>query len=224
LANLGPQEQGSESSSFYTLLGLALVAVVLVGGFFAIRAAVGFLTSASPQLGSAIIGAGGLVAVALVANVWSKQLEHRRQIQEEQRKKKAEVYEEFMGFWFGVLTGNESEEDPSGFQTKVQNYIRGFTHKLAAWGSEAFLKEYGIFKERIKHDTGGAILAFEKVLLAIRTDLGYNNKGLDRGDLLKIFLDEDGINQLLIVEALAEAQSLSDGDEQQEPDKAKFKG
>lgn len=224
MANLGPQEKGSEPSRVYTLLGLGLIAVVIVGGFFAVRAAVGFLTSASPQLGSAVVGAGGLVAVALVANVWSKQLEHKRQIQEEQRKKKAEVYEEFMGFWFGLLTGNESEEDPSGFQTKVENYIRSFTHKLAAWGSEAFLKEYRIFKEKIKYDPDGALLDFEKVLLAIRTDLGYSNKGLNRGDLLKIFLDEYGVDQLLAVEALPEAQSLSQGDEQQEPDKTTYQG
>ncbi len=201
MTNLGPQKERSESSSLYTWLGLGLVAVTILGTFYAVRAAVGFLTSASPQLGSAIVGAGGLIAVALVANVWSKQLEHRRQIQEEQRKKKAEVYEEFMGFWFELLTGNESEDDPEAFQEKVEGYVRGFTHKLATWGSEPFLKEYGQFKEKIKYDPDGAMLHFESVLLAIRANLGYKNKGLNRGDLLKIFLDEDGVDQLVAADS-----------------------
>lgn len=45
---------------------------------------------------------------------------------------------------------------------------------------------------------GGASLDFEKVLFAIRADLGYSNKGLKQGDLLKVFLDSPGVDSLLL--------------------------
>ncbi len=207
-----------------TIIGLLIVLVVaagfIVASVFIVRAAQDFFTSASPQLGSAVIGTGGLVFVAVIANFGTKIYERRQQIQEEQRAKKAEVYSEFMAFWFRLLTGNEAgkEDAPQengkssdgdeakkegelpAFQNEVEAYLRGFTHQLVAWGSERFIREYVVFKQKITHDTGDALLNFEKVLLEIRRDLGYKNKGLNRGDLLKVFLEDPGVDALIMAE------------------------
>lgn len=192
------REKSSENSGFKTLLGLGVILLGAGALYLFVRAVWESLTSASPQLASAIVGAGGLIFVALIANVYSKQVEHKRQIQQEQRNKKAEVYQEFMAFWFRVLTGKEEENgsESSVPQEEQDKYVTEFTYKLVTWGSESFLKDYVSFKENMKQ--GGASLDFEKVLFAIRADLGYSNKGLKQGDLLKVFLDSPGVDSLLL--------------------------
>lgn len=204
------------------LIALAVIAAGVVAAvYFVYRAIADFFTSASPQLGSAVIGTAGLVFVAVVANFGVKIYEQRQQIQQEQRAKKAEVYGEFMAFWFRLLIGVESKEETDKLddgekeedgeeptedevspetQAEIERYLREFTYKLVAWGSEPVIREYVAFKETIKHDNDAALLHFEKVLLEVRRDLGYKNKKLNRGDLLKVFLDRPGIDALIAVE------------------------
>lgn len=209
-----PDVQASETQRNwpYLLVALGLIALAVVAAIFVLRALFGLFTS-SPQLSQAIFGAGGLITAAVIGNIGAKFLERRDQIRQEQRTKKAEVYEEFMKFWFRLLTGEDSDGDePSEDYVEnteaIKDYTKNFTHKLATWGSEPFLKEYTTFKNILM---GGeeqkAILYFENVLLAIRSDLGYSNKGLERGDLLKIILDSDEIDALIATDAANASQA-----------------
>jgi hypothetical protein len=68
-----------------------------------------------------------------------------------------------------------------------------FTHKRVTWGSESVLKEYAAFKDKVKGD--GALLEFENLLFAIRNDLGYKNKGLKQGDLVKVFVNNAQVGE-----------------------------
>lgn len=108
-----------------------------------------------------------------------------------------------------TLTGGEGddEDDSDKFQDEVEKYLREFTHKLVAWGSKDFLTEYVAFKENIKSDHDAALLRFEKVLLEIRRDLGYKNKGLPPGILLKVFLDEPGVDAIVAAQNQPAGQS-----------------
>ena len=114
-----------------------------------------------------------------------------------------------------MLTGDEAKEENVSpeFQNEVDQYIRGFTHRLVAWGSERFLREYVAFKETIKKDTDAALLHFEKLLLEIQRDLGYSNKKLPRGDLLKVFLYEPGIDVLTAAEGQSDESQKQGGSE-----------
>jgi hypothetical protein len=208
------------------LVGFAIIAFGLLVLAFIISRTLQFLAVAPTDLGTAVISASALVFVALIANFGAKIYERRQQIQQEQRAKKAEVYEEFMAFWFRLLTGEEAKEEdeqdsedeaakdngasdeekdkepkneePSPeFQNEVEAYIRGFTHRFVTWGSEPFIRDYVVFKRKIIDGTDDRYLAFEKVLLEIRRDLGFSNKGLRRGDLLKVFLADPGVDALI---------------------------
>jgi hypothetical protein len=210
--------QGSDTERTwpYLLLAIGLFALAVLAVIFILRALYGLLTSTSPQLSQAIIGTGGLVTAAVIGNIGAKYLERRDQIRQEQRAKKAEVYDEFMKFWFRLLTGEESggdepSEDYVENTEAIKDYTRNFTHKLATWGSEPVLKEYIAFKSILMTgEEQKAILHFERVLLAIRDDLGYSNKGLERGDLIKIILDSDQIDTLIATEALMDASEATD--------------
>lgn len=104
MTNTGPQSSGTGSKTLNTIIGLIMILVVgasvLAALYFIYSAVADFLTSASPQVGSAVIGTSGLVFVAVIANFGAKYLERQQQIQQEQRAKKEEVYQEFMAFWF----------------------------------------------------------------------------------------------------------------------------
>ena len=203
--------QGTRARDFW--LGLIVFVVLAVGGvaaiYFIFRTVLDFLTKASPQLSSALVGTAGLVFVAVIANFLAKIYEQRQRIQEEQRAKKVAVYEEFMEFWVKLLTSGSDEddedEDEKGAndpetQAEIQRYLREFTHKLVAWGSEPFIREYVVFKDLLQSDVDRGLLHFEKVLLEIRRDIGYKNKKLNRGDLLKVFLERPGIDALIASE------------------------
>lgn len=216
-----------------TIIGLIAIVVISAAAvaavYFIFRAVTDFLTTAAPQLGSALIGTAGLVFVAVIANFGTKIYEQRQQIKQEQRAKKVEVYEEFMAFWFRLLTGDDYAEETDQLdartdadseeltedevspkaQASIDMYRREVTHKMVAWGSESTIREYVAFWDTIQNDTNAGLLRFEKVLLEIRRDIGYKNKNLNRGDLLKVFLDRPNIN----IDALIVAEEQKNNSE-----------
>lgn len=182
-----------------TLLGFVVLLVGAALVLLLIRAVWNLLTSASPQVASSVVVASATVLASVLTLVYSRRQEQRRELEQKQRERKTVIYEELLTFWFRVLT-DESEdgaaEDENGSSIpdeEIQEYVTGFTHKLVTWGSEDVLKEYALFKESMKN--GGAMLDFEKVLFAVRADLGYSNKDLQTGDLLRVFLS--GVDDLL---------------------------
>lgn len=101
-----------------------------------------------------------------------------------------------------MLTKNSVEENGSQSpvsQEEQDEYVTGYTYKLVSWGSEPFLKEYATFKGKLGQDD--ALLHFEKVLFAIRTDFGHSSKGFNKGELLRVFLKNSGVDRLLGVGA-----------------------
>jgi hypothetical protein len=164
---------------------LAVAFVFLAVFFYFLTTALEILTSAEPGIVTAIMGAFGVVTVALVANIWSKQLENSQQARRERRTRKAEVYEEFLTFWLDGLA-----EEGSAFELKkdLKDHVSDPTPRITTWGSEAVFEENVAFKNTIGKDRDTALIHFEKVLLAIREDLGYSDSGLAQSNLLQVFL------------------------------------
>ena len=69
------------------------------------------------------------------------------------------------------------------------NYYGSAPPQMVAWASEAVLREYAAHAAPLgSEDEEGSIFDFERVLFAIRKDLGHSNEGLQRGDLMRLFL------------------------------------
>jgi hypothetical protein len=115
LASSGSQRSSSEYPWWASLFtGFVIIVVGIVALVFIARTVFSFLIAAPTDLGSAVVGAGSLVFVAVIANIWAKIYERGQQIQQEQRKKKAEIYEGLTAFWFRFyLSDEESDEEPS---------------------------------------------------------------------------------------------------------------
>jgi hypothetical protein len=161
-----------------------------------VRAVWDLLTSASPQLASSIVSAGGIVLVAVLSAILSKRAEQRREIEQEQRAKKAQVYEAFLSHWFAVMRGVRGELPEDERKEMDDNYYGSVPPQMVAWASEAVLREYAAHAAPLRsEDEEGSIFDFERVLFAIRKDLGHSNEGLQRGDLMRLFLT--GVDELL---------------------------
>jgi hypothetical protein len=113
LATTGGQERrprGSESEK----LAVAVAIAGLLGMAALVRAYWKLLTSASPEVGAAIVSASALILVALAGAILNSFFARRQQIEQELRQRKAEVYTEFLEYWFWVMRyrSRVSEETP----------------------------------------------------------------------------------------------------------------
>lgn len=175
------------SSYVWLAVALVLVGAVLFGIWRG-------LASLESGVAAAVIAASATVLISVFSVIYSKRWEQARTIQEGQREHKRGVYEEFMHFWFRTIASDSlGEEQPD--EAEILRFMATFNQKLILWGSDELLAEYVRFRQvaAIAEDGEGspeAIFAFERLLYAIRTDLGHSNKGLGAGDLLRLFIND----------------------------------
>ena len=134
---------------------------------------------------------GSIVAALLVT-----QRSRESEIEKDHRRQKIPVYEEFLGFMFSVLlAGNTDREPPS--ENEMLGFFSDFTGKITLWGGPELVKTWNEVRamgpssarEDGTVDTT-VIFAWERLLFAIREDIGHSNKGLKQGDILRLFVND----------------------------------
>jgi hypothetical protein len=145
----------------------------------------------SPQVSTAVIAGVATVLVSVFSVLWSKRVDRQREIEQEQRKQKIPVYEEFIAFLFRILLTDKFGEEPVT-EKEMMKFVSGFAQKILVWGSDDVLAGYASFRRLGNSNTSSVqtVLAIEKLLLAIRADVGHRNKNLKTGDLLSIFIND----------------------------------
>lgn len=182
--------EGVEGNGWHTFAGALIVLVAAALLFIGGRA---LLAAASQQVLAAVIPA----VFAVVALIWSNIYQQRKQIEQQQRQKKAEVYEAFMHYWFRVMR-LERKELPEDEREKMdQEYYTTVSPKLIAWASEDFLKAYATHAAPTESppEEDYSIFDFEKMFFLVRSDLGYSDNDPQSGALLKTFLT--GVDEVL---------------------------
>lgn len=180
---------------FYTIIGFVLFGGLIWGGLALFKLLWKSLTNLQPDLASALITASATSIVAVLTISIGKYLERKKDIENQQRLKKIEMYEIFLQKWLTYLLSSSTEEKSSLIEsTEFKNFLKDFTAKLILWGSDQVVKDYSNFREESqksqpqkKYET---IYKFENVLFSIRKDLGHGNKPLKDGDLLKLFVND----------------------------------
>lgn len=138
-----------------------------------------FVTALSTAIGSAV--------TLVLTKKWDRMWE----IEQQHRTAKIPVYEQFMHFLFRVFLGSKGG-GPKVTEEEMMTFIVGFTQKLIVWGSDDVLREYGRFRQTMTGDNQGIGIMYnlERLLYAIRSDIGHKNKGLEQGGLLKLFIND----------------------------------
>jgi hypothetical protein len=173
--------------------GQALAVLVL---FFTLGL-IGFLVwKLGSLLSSSLLSAIAVPSLTVLASVgtlvYSKREEQRRAIDAELRKQKLPVYEEFIQFIFRVTFEGKPGVKPFEQDEMIKFFVR-FTPQLVIWGSDELIREYGNFREVSRAEGNNLVLlveSVERLLLAIRKDLGHKNEKLGRGDLLVTFIND----------------------------------
>jgi len=111
----------------------------------------------------------------------------------------APVYGGFIATWFKLTEATKDEAAVESAEPidEVVTFLKDFMQKLLLWGSDDLVREFVVFEKSAVSaaDSEGAanpasLLALERLMLAMRRDLGHKNKGLAEGDLLRTFIND----------------------------------
>lgn len=126
---------------------------------------------------------------SILALVISKAWETRAHIQQDLRTKKPPVYEKIVKTLFRVVFAEKiGEKRPD--ERELVRFFAEATEQLTIWGSDQLVGAFSEFRSGAISDPQETIFAFERLLLAIRKDLGHNNQNLGRGDILRLFVND----------------------------------
>ena len=183
------------SSWIGTVMAICLLIALSVLGLWLIYSLWQSYLALPVQLAAPLTVASTTVLVSVFSLIFSKHWERKWEIEQEHRKQKLPIYEEFLVFWFKVLVKKAGETPVS--ETEMIEFFRTFTQKLMIWGSDDVVKEYAKFRAQSVPTSENQqlvgmqlLFAFESLLYAIRSDVGHANKNLLKGDLLSLFVND----------------------------------
>ena len=183
-----------EPTTIRTILGI----IVFFGFIWLVFLAGSSLASVflilNPNVAAAIVAAFATVAVSIITVYIGKNLEAKSLILKEQRENKVPVYEELLKFifeyQFAEKTGRPLRSGP-----ELAEFLSAHTQKVMIWGSDEMIAAWVKLRTATrvieqKDDGKDLLLKYEALILAIRKDLGHKNKGMNRGDILRLTIDD----------------------------------
>jgi hypothetical protein len=177
----------SERRNFW----IGLIVVLLLAGVAVSLAVLAwrYAVAIFPQAGSTTITAIATFIGSALTLVITKRWERRREIQQELRRQKTPLYEEFISFLFRLLMSSKAGQSLT--EEEMTSFMVKFTQGLTIWGSNEVIQKYGQFRQMSTDNPDAAKLtaAVEDILFSIRSDLGHPG-GLRRGDLLRLFIND----------------------------------
>ncbi len=187
------------------IIGIALIGVIIYLGIKIGNSLINAIKSVIdnyPTISVAIIT--GLLA--FVSTIVGRFLENRYTIKNQIRKERQDVYINFLDWiindlFYGEINKNKNIVSDLRKQQKLMT-IYASDNVLKAWSEFKFtvmnsiLNKKGLSKEEktsfyIKNEAPYA----EKLILAIRKELGYKNKNIKQYDILKLYIND--INEYL---------------------------
>lgn len=115
------------------------------------------------------------------------------QIRNEQKPKKTEIYDQVINFFFDSILATKLGREPK----REEELVKGFadmTPDLILWASDDVLNLYIEFRliasSNIQDSPNKPILLFGQLLLAMRKDLGHQNKKIDEVSILGTFVND----------------------------------
>lgn len=154
------------------LLGLALIVGFV---YLLIRA-----TKEAPAVVGSIVTAGGAVLAVVAGRIWEK----RQALEQARRERIAPSYSGLVEMFWGAMHGQDVDEQ----------FFHDWTRNVLLWGPEPVIVAFNAWRASLPdegEDVGLTTMhAFERMLYAIRDDLGNRRGKLGEGDLLRMFIND----------------------------------
>jgi len=165
---------------FWTVYGLL---TYLVFGF----------TGIDPRLGAALAATAGTIVASIGLVVVSRWLERCAAAKKELRDKLTGVYEQLLQHLFRVMTSQRTGEVIPEVETL--RFMANFAQRMMVWGSDDVLAAWSRLRTALADADATSrnqrtTVAYEELVRTIRRDLGHENRDLESGKLLALFLDE----------------------------------
>ncbi len=172
-------------------LGFLLLSLIGWGIYLFVAALVSTLASMQSDIAVAIVAAGSAIIVSVFSLVMSKRFEAMAVVRQELRAKKTPIYETIVKTLLKVHFAEKIGEKPPTEQELMQ-FFTTVTEQLIVWGSDEVFLEFRAFRMgSIKGARPIDIMfQYEKILAAIRKDLGHKNKGFKPGTILGMWVND----------------------------------
>lgn len=179
--------------------------VVTVGGvgaavYFGGRAIVHTFQHLDKEVAAALVTAGAAVVVTVSSAVLARYFDRRQAREQAERTARIPVYEDFVKGLLDLLgIGKAEEERRTIDEADARKMMAAFTEKIIIWGSDDVIRAWVDWRyaaaalgDRKQTDAEAieSMLHLESLLLTFRKDLGLRNKGLRRGDILRLWIND----------------------------------
>ncbi len=174
-------------------LGLFILILLCIGAYFLLKLVgagilefIKTLIDVSSKLDAVIIVALITALVTIVSGIVSKIVDYKQKRREYLSQKREEPYAEFINVYYKMqekVSKNEEYQPDEMFED-----IQKFQKKLMLWGSNRVVKAWIDFRTKTLPDGSNVLFYMERMLYAIRKDIGYRNLG--KGELLSMSIND----------------------------------
>ena len=177
------------------IVGLVAVAIMAVTVYFVLLGLWGGLASLDPRVGAAAVTVvlGGIIAG--VFRIRTKRFEEQVALREKLREKKIPTLERLVDLIFDIqFAEKKGKKKPS--QAEMVKRTVTVTQELVIWGSDDMLRAYDTFMAATRKPAEAKayplqmLYEVEDLLMAVRKDAGHENKNLERGSILRLFIND----------------------------------
>lgn|SRR5699024_1613949 len=176
----------SQSINYVLSTGLIIGAGYLV--WIIVAKLLTFLVSVNPSVSAAIVGTMGTILVGVGGALYTQAQIKKREIEEAHRERKVELYKGFLDMAARMLLEkNENTRLESPSEQEVIDFMVNFKTNVILWGSPKVVNAQLNF-QKVSESGGNILFSVDELYKAIREDIGLSNRGLNKRQLVKMYL------------------------------------
>jgi hypothetical protein len=154
----------------------------------ALTAAIGWLIYTTVTEAPAVVAAVVTGVLAILGLGFQRFFEQQHEDKRLRRERMAPIYEQLVAQLHEIAGGSTD-------QSEVESFFGELAQRLQMWGAPPVIHAFNAWRETAQNAVEGEIpwdmfFAYEDLLLVTRADLGVSNDTLERGDILRIFIND----------------------------------
>ena len=168
-----------------------LTVLVLAVGLYFVWLVIGSLFSWVTGLEPDVIAAMSTAFIGLFGLFYVQWTTKNKDIAENHRPEKIKVYEIFFDIIDAHFSKPKEKHEELEITDELKTQFSELSRGMVVWSSPEVIKAWNTFREipaKGNSSPHEALVDIDKVLLAIRSDLGNSNFGLKPGDVIKVYL------------------------------------
>lgn len=180
-----------------TSIGVIIVLLLAIAACYGIVCKlIDLFAAVDPDYGVALIAAAVTIILSVLSIILSRYFEAQAIVRKEHREKKIPVYEDLLAFMSKMSMGTKTGNSPT--EKEMIEFMYKFTQQSMVWAADEVLNAWIKFhrtsldEDAKAKDPSQLMFQYEDLIRAIRKDLGHKNKGLNKGNLLSLFINDIG--------------------------------